>query len=173
MRIERTVSCAAMFISFLALVISIWQGYEAKKHNRLSFTPYLQISPRLVGDISSGLYLENAGTGTAFFKSIGIIVNGNKFDLTKNQWGQFLSSVDINPVCFKKSWIRSDSAMQAGKELALISLSEADLPLPYCLQQVTRLLTLEEVEIRINYKSIYEEEFKLEEKYAIKSDELQ
>ncbi|MBD6991069.1 hypothetical protein G3218_10695 [Vibrio parahaemolyticus] len=117
--------------------------------------------------------MENAGTGTAFFKSIVIIVNRNKFDLTKNQWGQFLSSVDINPVCFKKSWIRPDSAMQAGKELALISLSEADLPLPYCLQQVTRLLTLEEVEIRINYKSIYEEEFKLEEKYAIKSDELQ
>lgn len=84
-RIERSVSCAAMFISFLALVISIWQGYEAKKHNRLSFTPYLQISPRLVGDISSGLYLENAGTGTAFFKSIVIIVNRNKFDLTKNQ----------------------------------------------------------------------------------------
>ncbi|MFM5361877.1 hypothetical protein ACET98_12370 [Aeromonas veronii] len=173
MKLEKTISFVAILISFLALLISIWQGYIARQHNRLSFQPYLQVSPRLVGDINSGLYLENAGTGTAFVKSIDIVINGKDFDLTKNQWSQFLSFVDINPICFKKSWIRPDAALQAGKELALISLSKAELPFSFCWLEVTKLLTLEEAELRVNYKSIYEEDFKLEDKFAIKRNELQ
>jgi hypothetical protein len=172
MRSERILAVSAVFVSVLALGVSIWQGMLSREHNRLSLAPYLQVSPRLVGDASAGLYLENAGTGSAFVKSASISVRGKNFDLADNKWEEFFEHIGVEPRCFRERWLRPGAAVLAGKEFDLIKISDANLSLPECLFETLKLLTEKDAQLNISYESSYNERHDLSVAFAIKEDDL-
>ena len=172
MKLERTLTFSAMFISCLALIVSVWQVISIQEHNRLSLAPYLQVSPRLLGDSNTGLYLENAGNGSAFIKSATISVRGKKFDLTENQWPEFFEYIDVEPLCFKNTWFRFDAAILVSKELDLIRISDADFLLPQCQAEAVKFLTTDGVTLDIEYASIYKDRYQLSEEFSIKESDL-
>ena len=169
---EKILAISAVFISILALCVSIWQGKLSKEHNRLSLAPYLQVSPKLVGDSESGLYLENAGTGSARIQSAYISARGKSFDLTSNGWPKFCKHIGVIPGCFRNSWLRPGAAIIAGKELPLISLTKADLLLPECDAEAIKFLTEPDVKLTIQYISPYNDIYQLSEKITINESDL-
>ncbi len=170
MTFEKTANIAVIIISIIALCVSLWQGSVTREHNRLSLAPHIQISPRLVGGKNSGLYMENAGTGSAFIKAISLSVKGRSFDLTKNSWSDFFKYINVKPGCFKERWIRVGSAIQAGKEMALITVTEADAPL--CNLEALKFLTEPEVYLNITYTSPYKEVYEYSHVVTLSQEEL-
>ena len=62
-------------IAVTAVVISVGEGIETRRHNRLSVKPVLSVFKNgSTSDQDIGLYLENNGTGPARIISIDIVV---------------------------------------------------------------------------------------------------
>ncbi|WP_416398908.1 hypothetical protein [Allohahella sp. A8] len=165
-------AAAAVFISLLALGVSIWQGILSREHNRLSLAPHLQVSPRLQGDGETGLYLENSGTGSAFIQSATISDGSKVFDLTANEWPQFLQHLGINPQCFRNNWLRPAAAILAGKEFNLLKISDAEVLHEYCSVQMRQFFLQKGVKLTIAYTSIYEDHYRISEEFAFKESDL-
>lgn len=172
MKSERILAFSAVFISVLALVVSIWQGMVSREHNRLSFTPYLQVSSRLTGNTDTGLYLENAGTGPAFIQSAIVSARGKSFDLADNQWSELFEHIGVEPLCFRNTWLRPGAALRAEKEVDLIKITTANLPLPKCAIESLKFLTEKDAKLIIRYRSIYKEGYELSEEFALKESDL-
>ena len=59
-------ACAAILVSMAALGLAVYEGWAARKHNRLSVLPYLTTMLRFYKDPLHpliGLYLVNTGLG--------------------------------------------------------------------------------------------------------------
>ena len=74
----RVVSMCALAVSVIALFLGIWQGIEARRHNRLSVRPIIQFEriwlphepwPQV------GIYMANHGTGVAFLKNVTVYID--------------------------------------------------------------------------------------------------
>lgn len=154
---EKVLSISAIFISICALAVSIWQGVVEREHNRLSLTPYIEVSPRLAGRSQSGIFIENAGTGAAFIKYVNISSGGKLFKLTEDNWSDFFQHIGVNKDCYKKSWIKPGSVLQPSKEIPLITVSEASMPI--CDLDAVKFLTEPGLTLKIVYESPYKEEF--------------
>lgn len=77
------------FIAMLALFLTMYQGYETRKHNRLSVRPKLSLlitdglGPESSGrDVIYKVTLRSVGLGPAIIKSVVILHEGEKFDGT-------------------------------------------------------------------------------------------
>lgn len=81
------VSYLAMFIAVLALLVSIYEGYEIRKHNRLSLKPFLDSSIYMEQNKLFKIQLKNEGLGTAIVEDFSIYANGKKrLYLGTKQW---------------------------------------------------------------------------------------
>ena len=60
-------------IAGFALFVSIWHGYQTRKHNRLGVTPKIRFDYRILAENTRpGLFLLNAGMGPAIIKQVTI-----------------------------------------------------------------------------------------------------
>lgn len=66
----------SLFVAACALSISIWQGYEVRKHNRLSVKPRLNFYIESATDVTNHISLINSGTGPAVIQDITIFIDG-------------------------------------------------------------------------------------------------
>lgn len=79
----RILSLTAMVISFITLIIFIYQTNLMSRQNYLSILPYLSLSTSdNSADNSYVLSLENYGVGPAIIEKVAIIHGGKTFDLT-------------------------------------------------------------------------------------------
>jgi hypothetical protein len=74
---DRTsISITAWIISLLALCVSLWQGYETRRHHRLSVRPllsqYVSLHP---GADKLGFSVSNEGLGPAIMKKCKVAVD--------------------------------------------------------------------------------------------------
>lgn len=145
----------AIMVSGLALLISFWQAWDSRQFNKLTFKPHLQVNPVLTGEKNSGLYLENAGTGTAFIQSISFVKNEKNYNVLEDGPLGFYAQINVNPLCYKQSWPRPGAAIQAGKVIPLIKVTEAKIN--QCVNEVTKLLFQSKVKIHIEYLTPYDE----------------
>ncbi len=80
---ERILSMTAMVISFITLIIFIYQTNLMSRQNYLSILPYLSLS---ISDNSANdsyaLSLENYGVGPAIIERVAIMHKGKTYDLT-------------------------------------------------------------------------------------------
>jgi len=167
---EKILSLSAVIISIFALVVSIWQGIDNRDFNKLSVKPYLQVNPKLTGGVESGLYLENAGTGTAFINTISLSLKGKTFDLIKDNTSTFFESIQVKPGCFKESWPRKGAAIQSGKEFPLLQVTKADIAA--CNLEIVKFLTESDVVMNIEYTTPYGEPIKFSETISLTEREL-
>lgn len=154
MKTEKIVGACAIFISVLALMVSIWQGMVAREHNRLSVTPKLISTPQLEGKGGkNGIYLSNVGLGPAFIQKAYLRVNGKQYNLGANPWPHALEEVGLKSLCFATSWLPSGAALKSQEEVALIAVTRADLGA--CYLEAMKLISSNEISINIIYESMY------------------
>lgn len=65
-----TESRAAIIVAICAVAISVWQGYETRKHNRLSTKPIILYEWEVKEGQKSGIYIQNNGLGPAVLTDI-------------------------------------------------------------------------------------------------------
>jgi len=71
------ISISAIFVACVAVGISIWQGFETRRHNKLSVKPYLVIrTSTSKSGLSMGVWVENDGLGPALIKDFIVYFDG-------------------------------------------------------------------------------------------------
>src|ERR1051325_6864496 len=75
LNLEIVIGIAATIIAISALIVSIWQGAETRRHNRLAFRPALAFGVE-ENSTDSGIYLYNSGNGPALIKRFAVYVDG-------------------------------------------------------------------------------------------------
>ena len=79
---ERILSLSAMSISFITLIIFIYQTNLMSKQNDLSILPYLQVSESVDQESNSFMIsLKNHGVGPAILESVIIEYEGQRYDV--------------------------------------------------------------------------------------------
>jgi hypothetical protein len=92
---EKMVSLSAMSISFITLLIFIYQTNLMRKQNELAIMPYLGLSTTNdTGTSTFELNLLNHGVGPAIIESVTMEYQGRKYDLREfeNSFFNFLKS---------------------------------------------------------------------------------
>lgn len=87
---ESAAAVAAAAIGLLALGVSLWQGWVARRHNRLSVTPHLRIDWYIEADSPLRICLRNAGIGPAVIREVAITTGGTTF-------------TNAQPLCFENA----------------------------------------------------------------------
>lgn len=72
---DRKLSAAAVFISFCALALSLYGGYESRRHDRLAVKPLMTID-FAYRDEGAGFIMVNDGLGPAIIRSFEVFVDG-------------------------------------------------------------------------------------------------
>lgn len=79
---ERILGMSAMSISFITLIIFIYQTNLMSKQNYLSILPYLQLSTSNAPENNSfELSIQNYGVGPAIIESVKLQFKGEEYDL--------------------------------------------------------------------------------------------
>lgn len=92
---EKLLSLSAMSISFITLIIFIYQTNLISKQNYISILPYLSISATdNSADDTFEINLENHGVGPAIVESVTMTHKGKRYDLANynNEMYKFLVS---------------------------------------------------------------------------------
>ena len=96
---ERLLSLSAMSISFITLLIFIYQTNLMSKQNYLSILPYLDMSvTRNRGDHIFELNLKNHGVGPAIIESVIMEYRGKRYDLVDFENDLFIFLLTKVPV---------------------------------------------------------------------------
>lgn len=156
---SRIPTISAIGISLLALTVSLWQGWTAREHNRLSVKPYLQVTPYLEGQHERvGLYISNYGLGPAVIENATLSLDSRPHDLTKNSWQEALQQIAIDDLCFRKSWLPRESILANDREVPLLSVSSGHPST--CLIELINLLSNHDIALTVEYRSLYGERLK-------------
>ena len=78
---DNIVSLAAIVIAIASIVVTVWQGMETRRHNRLSVRPKLEIIFES-GHDSFGYVLMNNGLGPATITGIELFIDGKQMQET-------------------------------------------------------------------------------------------
>ena len=156
--IQSLAAASAVCISIFAAVFA-WQQVDVSRiHNRKSVAPILQITPYMEGkNRRNGLYLSNDGLGPAIIKGFsvksgGVVASG--FD--SDRWSEVLSTTTANPNCFATGWPKGETAIRAGMDTPLLSITNAE-GADMCAVELVKLIGGKPIEINIEYESIYGE----------------
>lgn len=155
---EHYISIASAVVALTALGVSIWQGYETRKHNRLSVTPnlvyYTQFSPT---DKLQGFNITNNGLGPAIIDNFTIYVDDYLVNTqAASTWLEVIDKLELDRSWITYNWLEPGYAIRPDETVWLIAISETD-------QTVENINLLKNVlprlRIQIEYHSIYEDPF--------------
>ncbi len=74
---NKAISIPTIVLACTAVVISIWQGCETRRHNKLSVKPLLSITiSTSENDSLMGVWIDNNGTGPAIIKEFFVHLDG-------------------------------------------------------------------------------------------------
>ncbi|NNJ88801.1 MAG: hypothetical protein HKP53_05320 [Eudoraea sp.] len=128
---EKILGISAMSISFITLIIFVYQTNLMSKQNYLSILPYLQVSTsNNAAENSFTISLLNHGVGPAILESVTMIQDGKRNDLAdyKNEILPYL--VSIKPSLdsiqyFSSSTIGKGIAIPANSSYTLLKIKES------------------------------------------------
>ena len=148
----------SVFIALTALIVSVWQGYETRKHNRLTVKPILNFTKNynstydIIGTDTVvtrkyQLVLSNNGTGPAIVKSFKLYFDGEELIPEEGfyLWGMLNKITPKDIRIAQSGWLDGGDVVKIGDDRSLIRCNIVD---DY----------LNRTEIEIIYQSIYEEE---------------
>jgi len=149
---EKIQSFTAVFIAVMALVISLWQGCEERRHNRFSVRPLLTFDNTSSGTTKS-IRLSNNGLGPALIKAFVITVNSSRYYAKDvNPWQKVVEARNLQGKYSQMYYFANGSHIKVDSKTALFTW-EAD--------SIRNL----DISISIKYNSIYSEEFEVEESF--------
>ncbi len=145
---DKLANYAVVFIALTAVFISIWQGRLMQKHNELTVRPYFNFTKNweTTNDTKSfSLELANQGYGPAIFQDYYIEANGQKFD----NWEAALRTYGLDTLITRSSiYTKGDVYASNQKQIVLRLVNYTP--------EMSK-----DIELRIVYQSIYEEEFEI------------
>jgi hypothetical protein len=149
------IALASVVSALSALVLTIWQGLQTRKHNRLSAKPYVGFS--WVNKPLQGLRceLKNLGLGPALISQIRFFVDNNEVKIkNRESYKSLFEALEINKVATKIEVFHTEphSALSVGQSESLIvfcdsSISEGDHKLIAS--------KLRRFSVQVEYKCIY------------------
>ena len=129
-----------MFVAVLALMVSVYEGYEMRKHNRLSIKPYINSEIYMENTPNKNTFeitLKNPGLGPAIIEEFSIYANGKKVE-SRNQ-------------AMREIGINKFSRLHNLKKGHIISEGESLL-----LVRIDTILSKYNLKFTMKYKSLYE-----------------
>jgi hypothetical protein len=166
-RTEFIVPIVAVAIAFISLGLSIWQGYENRRHNRLSVKPKLTFDFfKAINDPQIGLVLSNKGTGPALITSWKIIVNDRPVDQEfASGWEETVKRIKTlkKPVS-DKAWCHWGAflVLQAGEARPIFYVTQNEWKLFSQKEKGYFANACKLIKVRLQYASIYEEKDNVE-----------
>ncbi len=149
---EKILSILAIFIAVLALVTSIWQGIEDRRHNRFSVRPLLNFEILNKNDSIRSISLTNNGLGPAIIENFSIHNKDHVWTSADgNPWYKVAKAYDLLD---KYTWM-----WYYGKG-NFIKVEEFDTPFSYKVD--TSSIEYLDIRVKIKYSSIYGEKFELD-----------
>ncbi len=139
-------SLVAVAIALMALFISVWQGCEQRRHNRLTVKPILNFEAISHNNYKS-IRLSNDGLGPALITKFLIIENGKKYNAKEgNPWTK---TEAVSYIPYSEMYYYDEGATVKPTESLNLLTWKADS---------IRILNLKVI---IEYESIYEESYKV------------
>lgn len=156
------IAVTAGFVSVLSFGVTVYQGYLARQHNRLSVRPHLDCMFYTIFPEPSSIVLENHGIGTAIIECITFSVKGASYKLTRSGLSGFLSSLppEIVPEC-QYYFMGGQTCLRAGSSLKLLSIGNHEKSTT---RQGQCVDLFSKIEITIEYRSMYGQRFLYEKK---------
>lgn len=151
---ETYIAIASAFVALCALAVTVWQGRQNYKHNKISVRPKLTTMENFHDEgrlITVSYELINSGFGPAIIKDF-ILVYEDK-EISKNNrktYEEFLKEKAKSEGCHVLNVIAfaPDSALLAGERCELFSFEHDSLE---------DISFINKLDLRVNYQSIYEE----------------
>ncbi len=80
--IETVAATLAVFLAACALGLSLYEGYQDRRHNRLSVKPAIDFSLHRAKTLQHvGLLIHTKGVGPAHIKRVFLFINGEEFPI--------------------------------------------------------------------------------------------
>jgi hypothetical protein len=158
------VDTVATFIAFLALILTIWEGLENRRNNRLSTQPILSILEKW--DETGYLYqliLSNDGFGPAIIDSI--VYNFASAVYREEQIQKLMDTLIVNKDLVKGSWgyLYHGASILPNREQDLIGFEYLKKPNRHVDVEKTEIgdtvTNIGLVTIEVTYKSIFNKRF--------------
>jgi hypothetical protein len=133
------------------------------RHHRLSVKPHVVVIFYLEGGLNqkNGIYIANPGLGPAIIKAISVEVGGKLYSAASTHpWRNVLHDLTISVGCFKYGLVQPRSALKSGEEWALLTLTQAKLPIVDgrpCQDEMLKFLKAEGLKVHVQYESMYGE----------------
>ncbi len=159
---DKVLSFTAMGISFITLVIFIYQTNLMSKQNYLSIMPYLSV--RTTEDSAENIYefrLQNNGVGPAIIESVTMIYGEERYKLSdyENKFSSFIQSKAPALDSLKNYWsatIDKGMAIPANTEYIFMRTNGSPEDFQLLKQEIEGLLS-SGMDYEIIYKSIQDE----------------
>ncbi len=147
----------AIFIAALAIISTVWQGYIARRHNRLSVKPLLGFHYKLKSvNGYYGIDIENRGLGAAIINKLYLYVGGKFIGHVNSEkvWTTGLTSLFSDSVVqFSCKKLTGKCTIKEGESLNILKF-------PDCNRSEKEMASkLELIEFEVKLESIYGEKF--------------
>jgi hypothetical protein len=146
----------ALVLAFLAFVLSIWNSWETRRHNRLTVSPHLWFNLILGwNEDLVGINLANNGVGPAIIKNISYYIDNNKVDPSPSLTKVMEKAVNI----LDHDWIiwssnSTGTTIPSGEKTWLVAARCNITPAEY---RNSFIKALSRLKILVEYESIYNE----------------
>jgi hypothetical protein len=150
---------AAVIVAVLALVATVWQGWIARQHSRMSVRPALNYVDMRDSPAALGLAIVNHGLGPAIVDGIEITVDGRRFEQMGSEYKAFVAHQVHNygaNVQFQS--LTSGLPIPVGQPFVLLKLQ---VPPKHDEWLLAAKRFLSRIELRIAYSSMYGERYTL------------
>ena len=156
----------SLFVAACALTVSIWEGKEKSKRNRLLVIPHLDITivSKEPESERGGIRIINDGIGPAVINTIKlsrkgeVIIDDNESNYTHTKWLKlheilWPENKDIKVTYF---YLRPGGYLQSEKRIFALEVPSGQLEEPdlWC--------KLSDVKLEISYSDVYDNEFQSE-----------
>ncbi len=150
---DKFMSFFAILLSVGTLTVFIYQTNLIRKQQYASAYPYLELGFHRGGLPDMEYVLSNVGVGPAILDEIEITEKG---ELYKGRFSEYLSEISTrNPtdsIYFVYSDISPGKMVPAGKSISLFATKDL-----YSARRIVQLIEENQVELKITYRSIYDE----------------
>ncbi len=146
----------SVIIAACVLSVTIWQGWQNRKHNRLSVKPFLNV----LGCVSrSGnikdytVTLVNHGVGPAIIKNFELLFEGKSVSNNHSESYKDFLNKKIKPLKGLKG-----RSFEHRSEDSVIKVGEEIILWKFKCERDEDIEDIEKIKIRIKYQSIYQDE---------------
>ena len=154
---DRIISYSAIVVALASMVVSVWQGAETRKHNRLSVRPRIGISFD-VSHTSWGYSVKNNGLGPAIVTGKVISVDGD--DVSRGGFSGYeglYDKLELNDFRIRENSIGPGTTIQSGEVEPLIQFRFDEMD--EIQKQAFIQSMYHRISIKIEYRSMYNEDF--------------